>query len=865
MSLTETELELDSIRLQQEGPPYPRDNEEELRCQLIVIDEELGSEDLEVLKFLCYDILPSSKLHNADSALSIFENLKKGNRLSHTNVDFLIECLWYMHRKDLIRKLGFDPKEVERFIPGLSGIFPFRKLLLELREDITDKEFETLKFYLDGKVKKKKLQDKKDLLELFVFLEQEGYIGPEDTAPLISLLKTIKRVDLIGLVTEYAGESRKPTPSRIPPLGSLGQGQEAPSQRNVHSVGAQRNTQRNINHVEPRVERNNPVGCGQSSRNVAGPDVSGNRNPPAPVSSGPMAYGNRGPPVHMTAGSNAGEIRGPPDDMIVGSVSGGNTRPPVDRSTSAGTLSAPSSLENAGALEDEPGIIPDQLMRNISQDVKEVSDDFGMELGFTNPVINTFRSKYPDPAERCYSMIKTWQRKKLDQGQVGPGLRYALDKLGFKQTSLAVTQWLSSLNAESQQLPQAAGYQSVPPGNDRLRTTYTVQETPVFHPARPPVPQNNYTSLNEAQIVNQEPANPTPADMGTAALWPENINMEEINQQLHQISMANNQQIPPLTQHPMYNPMIEQPGTIPPEEQGQGQGQGQVILQRVAPQPVQQGTPMEEDAMSMELPTYRMDASPKGICVIINNRNFNVAPNDPGSKEMPERRGTDVDAANLRETFSTLDFHVHMHENLTDVDMMRVLVNIAQNMDHVNYNCFVCCILSHGVLNHLYGTNGRLVAIKDLTAVFQSNRCPSLAGKPKLFFIQACQGREKMGGGEIEQDACPHGSRGRGNLEMDNDKELIPNESDFLVGYATVPGYVSFRSRNHGSWYIRKLCENLEKLSERHDLMSILVKVNEEVSHGNAHVEGGIFKQTPAPMVTLRKKLYFFPRNRRVN
>ena len=63
-------------------------------------------------------------------------------------------------------------------------------------------------------------------------------------------------------------------------------------------------------------------------------------------------------------------------------------------------------------------------------------------------------------------------------------------------------------------------------------------------------------------------------------------------------------------------------------------------------------------------------------------------------------------------------------------------------------------------------------------------------------------------GGEIEKDAT-------GDVETDNDKEMIPNESDFLVGYATVPGYVSFRSRNHGSWYIRKLCEALEKYSER--------------------------------------------------
>lgn len=77
---------------------------------------------------------------------------------------------------------------------------------------------------------------------------------------------------------------------------------------------------------------------------------------------------------------------------------------------------------------------------------------------------------------------------------------------------------------------------------------------------------------------------------------------------------------------------------------------------------------------------------------------------------------------------------------------MNVLIDAAHNVDHTAFDCFVCCILTHGVLGHLYGSNGVLVSIKDLTGTFQTNRCTSLAGKPKLFFLQACQGRDKMEG-----------------------------------------------------------------------------------------------------------------------
>lgn len=45
--------------------------------------------------------------------------------------------------------------------------------------------------------------------------------------------------------------------------------------------------------------------------------------------------------------------------------------------------------------------------------------------------------------------------------------------------------------------------------------------------------------------------------------------------------------------------------------------------------------------------------------------------------------------------------------------------------------------------------------------------------------------------------------------------ETIPNEADFLIGYATVPGYVSFRSKSQGSWYINTLVRMLHKYGDR--------------------------------------------------
>jgi len=55
--------------------------------------------------------------------------------------------------------------------------------------------------------------------------------------------------------------------------------------------------------------------------------------------------------------------------------------------------------------------------------------------------------------------------------------------------------------------------------------------------------------------------------------------------------------------------------------------------------------------------------------------------------------------------------------------------------DHSDADCFICVILSHGEEGIIYGTNGTL-KLQYLIEMFKGDRCPSLAGKPKLFFIQ---------------------------------------------------------------------------------------------------------------------------------
>ena len=100
------------------------------------------------------------------------------------------------------------------------------------------------------------------------------------------------------------------------------------------------------------------------------------------------------------------------------------------------------------------------------------------------------------------------------------------------------------------------------------------------------------------------------------------------------------------------------------------------------------------------------------------------------------RNGTDVDAEALHKLFNALEFETVVYHNKTSKDMMNIFDYYAA-MNHTNYDCIICVILTHGEEGLIYSTDGQ-IKLKELTTKF---RCENLHGKPKLFFFQACQGK----------------------------------------------------------------------------------------------------------------------------
>ncbi|CAM9557287.1 unnamed protein product [Lampetra fluviatilis] len=262
----------------------------------------------------------------------------------------------------------------------------------------------------------------------------------------------------------------------------------------------------------------------------------------------------------------------------------------------------------------------------------------------------------------------------------------------------------------------------------------------------------------------------------------------------------------------------------------------------------------------LNLPAYPVKNNPRGICLIINNEDF--SDDFKTSPKLKRREGTHIDAEKLKQVFKYLGFKILLHNNLTEGEMKETLISCS-NMNHQNHDVFVCCILTHGEINCVFGSDGKPLMITQVTSYFNGSACKSLLGKPKLFFIQACQGHEKQSECHLAADA-----------DIDADGPVspisysIPDEADILLGMATVSGYLSFRHRREGSWYIQTLCNLLEqKCNGQNDILAILTDVNRVVAEKTARMKNPhthrreSTKQMPQPKFSLRMKLFLSPPN----
>lgn len=274
---------------------------------------------------------------------------------------------------------------------------------------------------------------------------------------------------------------------------------------------------------------------------------------------------------------------------------------------------------------------------------------------------------------------------------------------------------------------------------------------------------------------------------------------------------------------------------------------------------------------------YKMDHRNRGLCLIFNHERFS---------KLPLRRGTRFDRNRLRDTFKSLQFKVKIFDNRGKEEIMCILekgnfvsfkkkfVSLSHTIliviflcfsvakkDHSRCDCLVIIILSHGeirpfedesicstilnhdVMSHVHASD-EAYPVHDLCRYFTNERCPTLANKPKILLIQACQNEKR----EYKSPLMP--------------VSPFQLQKDFLISYSCSPGYKSFRTTGYGSWFIQTLCDELDERGSTEHFQRILTYVSQTVFRKYESFDFRIKQKKQIPCVITRlTKLVFFPQN----
>lgn len=238
---------------------------------------------------------------------------------------------------------------------------------------------------------------------------------------------------------------------------------------------------------------------------------------------------------------------------------------------------------------------------------------------------------------------------------------------------------------------------------------------------------------------------------------------------------------------------------------------------------------------------YNTNHKYRGKAIIFSQEWFEI--------DLSERTGTRIDCDKLNECLTTLGFDVDIFHDLKYRDIMKQIEQTTV-MDHSENDCLLVIVLSHGDSGLLYARDTHYKT-KNLWNPFTDAKCPTLAGKPKLFMFQACQGDQYDSGITLKRRAETDGSY---------EPDKIPVHPDFLLVLSTVPGYYSWRDRKRGSWFIQALYEELTYTAEDPiDILTLLTFVCQKValnfvSH-TKQVDSNDKKQVPCFSSMLTRRL----------
>ena len=139
---------------------------------------------------------------------------------------------------------------------------------------------------------------------------------------------------------------------------------------------------------------------------------------------------------------------------------------------------------------------------------------------------------------------------------------------------------------------------------------------------------------------------------------------------------------------------------------------------------------------------YKMTSKPRGYFVIINYKEF---PKSFDKRSPARRENTEKDVAKMVSLARGLEFIPKVKFNLSLNQTMEYLKMISKDSALDQHDALVVMIMSHGLSEYFYTSDGMYCKLQTVRKTFSSDCCPGLVGKPKILFFVCCRGHEHDG------------------------------------------------------------------------------------------------------------------------
>ncbi|KAL8574865.1 hypothetical protein ACOMHN_044887 [Nucella lapillus] len=246
---------------------------------------------------------------------------------------------------------------------------------------------------------------------------------------------------------------------------------------------------------------------------------------------------------------------------------------------------------------------------------------------------------------------------------------------------------------------------------------------------------------------------------------------------------------------------------------------------------------------------YKMESNPRGMALIINIKTFH---------HLTNRGGTDEDCERLRRCFQDLHFDVQVRHDLTSQGIITETTAFAKRLNQQSppVDSVMVAILTHGYQRDvLFGADGRVagngvpicgtfITTDYLQDLFGSTQCLAMAGKPKMFILQACRGNQVdrcLGQRPAPTDVVP--------VLPPPSYQTQPDKADVIFLHATISRYVAYRN-----YFIPKLVEVFQRHSRTKHVQELQPIVRREMAQYD-HITFTI----PEDKSTLMKDWYLNP------